>query len=410
MRTQPVRGTIDYLPEEAELRSAMQNIILKTYEKYGYNRVETPILEDVENLDKSDGGENLNLIFKILKRGEKFTKALAENDELADLGLRYDLTLPLVRYFANNKEKLGTPFKAIQTGPVFRAERPQKGRLRQFIQCDIDVLGDSSENIEIELIFVTAEAMLGLGFKNFKILVNDKRILKDMLSSFGFAEDTLDSVCITFDKLDKIGPEGVAEELTEKAMPETAIQNLIAFLKDGDMSLPGVTKLCKGDEAPRLQRVIDNATTLANEQYEIVFTPSLVRGQGYYTGIVFEIQVEGYPGSVGGGGRYDNMVEKFIGQKVPAVGFSIGFERVAQILIEEGKKIPGQKTKAALLYNEDANYVDVLKKADVLGKEYRVAAIPKEKSMGKLFKRLEAQEYKKAFDFEDGTEKELGNK
>ncbi len=409
MRTQPVRGTIDYLPEEAELRSAMQNIILKTYEKYGYNRVETPILEDVENLDKSDGGENLNLIFKILKRGEKLAKAMADGDELADLGLRYDLTLPLVRYFANNKEKLGTPFKAIQTGPVFRAERPQKGRLRQFIQCDIDVLGDSSENIEIELIFVTAEAMLGLGFKNFKILVNDKRILKDMLSSFGFAEETLDSVCITFDKLDKVGPEGVAAELAEKEMPATAIENLIDFLKNGDLSLPGVTKLCKGDEAPRLQRVIDNATALANGEYEIVFTPSLVRGQGYYTGIVFEIQVEGYPGSVGGGGRYDNMVEKFIGQKVPAVGFSIGFERVAQILIEEGKKIPGQKTKAALLYNEGTSYVDVLKKADMIGKEYRVAAILKEKNMGKLYKRLEAQEYKKVFDFEDGTEKELGN-
>ena len=407
MRTAPVRGTADYLPEEAELRSAMQSIILKTYEKYGYNRVETPILEDVENLDKSDGGENLNLIFKILKRGEKLEKAIAEKDELADLGLRYDLTLPLVRYFANNKAKLGAPFKAIQTGPVFRAERPQKGRMRQFIQCDIDVLGDSSENIEIELIFVTAEAIRGLGFSHFKILVNDRLILKDMLSSFGFKEDTLDSVCITFDKLDKIGIKGISEELSEKEFTKEAIENLAVFLKDGDMSLQGVAKLCKGEEAARLQRIIDATQKLAGTQYDIVFTPSLVRGQGYYTGIVFEIQIEGYNGSVGGGGRYDNMVEKFIGEKVPAVGFSIGFERVAQILIEQGKTIPGQKEKAALLYNNTADFSDVLNKASVLGEKYRIDAIQKEKNMGKLYKRLEAQGFVKAFSFEDDTVKDF---
>ena len=407
MRTAPVRGTLDYLPEEAELRSAMQNIILQTYEKYGYSRVEAPILEDVENLDKSDGGENLNLIFKILKRGEKFEKALAANEELADLGLRYDLTLPLVRYFANNKAKLGTPFKAIQTGPVFRAEKPQKGRMRQFIQCDIDVLGDSSENIEKELIFVTAEAIRSLGFKDFKILVNDRLILKDMLSSFGFEEADLDSVCITFDKLDKVGPEGVAKELKEKDFAKDAIENLTEFLKNGDMSLEGVAKICKGNEATRLKRIIDDTNKLAAEQYDVVFTPSLVRGQGYYTGIVFEIQIEGYPGSVGGGGRYDNMVEKFIGEKVPAVGFSIGFERVAQILIEQGRTIPGQKEKIALIYEGDADFTKVLNRASELGERYRVAAIQKEKNMGKLFKRLEAQQFVKAFDFEDATIKEL---
>ena len=408
MKTTPVRGTTDFLPEEAALRSAMQAVILETYETYGYNRVETPILEDVENLDKSDGGENLNLIFKVLKRGEKLEKDLASGEELADMGLRYDLTLPLVRYYANNREKLGAPFKSIQVGPVFRAERPQKGRLRQFIQCDIDVLGDSSENMETELIFVTAQALIKLGFTGFKILVNDRRILKSLLMAFGFEKETLDSVCITFDKLDKVGPDGVQQELGEKGMPENAVSALISFLKEGDMSLNGVAERSGSDMAERLARVIDKANELSGGQYEAVYAPNLVRGQGYYTGIVFEVQVAGYPGSVGGGGRYDNMVEKFIGHSVPAVGFSIGFERVAQILLEQGRKIQGQRPKMALLYDEaGSDFARVMECAKKLGEKYRISAIPKEKNRGKQFKKLDAQEFTGTIDFETGEQKEF---
>ena len=221
----------DLLPAEQTLRDYIQGKILETYRSAGFERISTPMLEDMENLDKSDGGDNLNLIFKVLKRGDKLTAALNTGDpkQLSDMGLRYDLTLPLSRYYAANKDKLPSPFKVIQTDRVFRAERPQKGRLREFGQCDIDILGDSSPNAEVELIDVTTRALLNISFTGFTVNINDRRILRGMLESMGFAADTLDSVCITFDKMDKIGAEGVKAELTEKQLPEAAIQALADF-------------------------------------------------------------------------------------------------------------------------------------------------------------------------------------
>ena len=203
-----LKGMKDILPEEQRLRDYVQQEILKTYRDSGFERISTPMLEDAENLDKSDGGDNLNLIFKVLKRGEKLETALKENpiveNSLSDMGLRYDLTLPLSRFFAANRNSLQFPFKVIQTDRVFRAERPQKGRSREFVQCDIDIIGDESANAEVELIDVTARALLNIGFDDFSININDRRILRNMLENMGFAAESLDSVCITFDKMDKI--------------------------------------------------------------------------------------------------------------------------------------------------------------------------------------------------------------
>lgn len=392
MKTQPLKGMRDLLPREQALRDYIQGKILETYRAAGFQRISTPILEDMENLDKSDGGDNLNLIFKVLKRGDKLAAALGKGDEkaLSDMGLRYDLTLPLSRYYAANRSALPTPFKVIQTDRVYRAERPQKGRLREFVQCDIDILGDASPNAEVELIDVTARALLAIGFTGFTVNINDRRILRAMLQAMGFAEETLDSVCISFDKLDKIGSDGVHAELLEKGFPADAADRLGAFLRAGDFSLEAVTAQI-GDEAltADLRYVIATSERAAAGRYGIAYAPSLVRGQGYYTGMVFEVTCPQFSGAVAGGGRYDNMVGKFIGQQVPAVGFSIGFERVCGILLEQGCRIPGAKPRLALLYLKDADFAAVLAKAEALRGEYDVTVLPQAKKLGKQFGTLE---------------------
>ena len=393
MKINPVKGTNDYLPADTALRDSLQGTILEVYRAAGYNRITTPILEDIENLDKSEGGENLNLIFKVLKRGEKLEAALAAGDSqaLSDMGLRYDLTLPLSRYYAANKDKLPSPFKVIQTDRVFRAERPQKGRLREFVQCDIDILGDSSPNAEVELIDVTTRALLNIGFTGFTVNINDRRILRGMLESMGFAADTLDSVCITFDKMDKIGAEGVKAELTEKQLPEAAIQALADFIAAGEVTLDAVAARCADPAiADDLKYVLATANAMAAGRYQVAYCPSLVRGQGYYTGMVFEITCPQFSGAVAGGGRYDNMVGKFLGTQVPAVGFSIGFERVCGILLEQGYQIPGAKQKIVLLYTKDADFPAVLAKAASLRDSYNVTVLHQGKKLGKQLGQLEA--------------------
>ena len=393
MKTQPLKGMRDLLPQEQALRDYIQGQILASYRAAGFQRISTPILEDMENLDKSEGGDNLNLIFKVLKRGDKLEHALASGDEkqLSDMGLRYDLTLPLSRYYAANRNELPSPFKVIQTDRVYRAERPQKGRLREFVQCDIDILGDSSPNAEVELIDVTARALLKIGFTGFTININDRRILRAMLEKMGFAADQLDSVCISFDKMDKIGADGVKAELTEKGFAASAVQALDDFLRAGDFSLDAVAARVD-DEAltADLRYVIAASERVAGGRYGIAYAPSLVRGQGYYTGMVFEVTCPQFSGAVAGGGRYDNMVGKFIGQQVPAVGFSIGFERVCGILLEQGYQIPGAKPKMALLYLKDADFAAVLAKAEQLRADYDVTVLPQAKKLGKQFGTLEA--------------------
>ena len=407
MKTNALKGMKDILPAEQRIGDYVQRKILETYRAAGFERISTPILEDSENLDKSDGGDNLNLIFKVLKRGDKLDAALASEKptekELSDMGLRYDLTLPLTRFFAANRNELQFPFKVIQTDRVYRAERPQKGRMREFVQCDIDVLGDGSPNAEVELIDITARAMLAIGFKDFYINVNDRRILRNMLQNMGFAPETLDSVCITFDKLDKIGAEGIEAELKEKAFPADAISSLVSFISKSEITLDDVAAKCADPAiADDLKYIISTSTEVAGGKYAVKYCPNLVRGQGYYTGAVFEIASPLFSGAIGGGGRYDNLIGKFIGQQVPAVGFSIGFERICGILLEQNYQIPGEKEKCALLYDDAVAYPQVLKFAEELREKYNVSVLKKAKKMGPQFDMLEKQGYTKFAQIRDG--------
>ncbi len=410
MKTTPVKGTNDYLPKQAELRDYMQAKILETYKSQGFTRIYTPILEDIENLEKSDGGDNLNLIYKILKRGEKFASSInnGEYNNLADLGLRYDLTLPLTRFYSNNKANLPTVFKCIQIDRVYRAERPQKGRDREFVQCDIDILGSQNPNCEVELIDTTASALLNLGLRNFKIRINDRRILKQLLVSCGFLTEQLDSVCITFDKLDKIGLEGIKQELTEKEFNANAIEKLCAFISSLPVNVEKLTDIC-GDmsEIEQLKYIINSVKKLAQDKYEIEFDISLVRGQGYYTGAVFEIESKDFSCSIGGGGRYDNLVGKFTGSSVPAVGFSIGFERIFSILKEKENVIEDGKTKLAILYNE-SNFIKAMNYGKTLKDKFYVTLLEMPNKLGKALNRLAEQGFTSYCVFEQGEEiKEL---
>ena len=371
MKITPVKGTNDYLPAQAELRNYLQKKICETYEQAGFQRIATPIIEDIENLDKSEGGDNLNLIFKVMKRGEKLKKAIASQnpDNIADMGLRYDLTLPLSRYYANNRASLPQPFKVIQMDRVYRAERPQKGRLREFIQCDIDILGSDSSTCEIELIHTTAKALLNIGINNFKVKINDRRILREILLSVGFEEDQLDSVCISFDKLNKIKAEGVEAD-------EDAVRY--------------VAKAADGAMRDSLAYIIDTSNALADGKYVAEYDMTLVRGQGYYTGTVFEVESLDFNSSIAGGGRYDNLIGKFLKEQIPAVGFSIGFERIYSILMEKESYNTEKQKKVVLIYEEN-QVADAIRYAEELRKTYKTALYIKPKKLGKFLNKLEEQ-------------------
>ena len=400
MKITSVKGTNDYLPNEVEIRDYLQNEILKVYVENGFEHITTPVIEDIENLDKSDGGENLNLIFKIMKRGDKLDKALAsgvtsQNENvLADMGLRYDLTLPLSRYFANNKDKLTLPMKCIQMDRVYRAERPQKGRLREFVQCDIDIIGSDSRDSEVELILITTKALKAIGMKNFKVKVNDRRLLRAFLMDCGFEESQLDSVCITFDKMDKIGLEGVKNELEEKEFAEAAIAKFTGFLANvsnpQEISLESVKDILV-DKAPA--DIMKSVNELCNGEFNVVFDLSLVRGQGYYTGTVFEVESIDFKGAIAGGGRYDNLIGKFLGQQVSAVGFSIGFERIFSILMEHGIDLPNKGNKIAVMYDE-GELTAAYKLAEKYRAEGKICSLyVKPKKMGKFLGKLEERGY-----------------
>ena len=396
MKTMPVKGTNDYLPAEAALRDSLQSTILKVYTSHGFEHIITPAIEDAENLDKSDGGDNLNLIFKILKRGEKLERALADGGELSDMGLRYDLTLPLCRYYAANRAYLPTPAKLIQCDRVYRAERPQKGRLREFIQCDIDIIGSSSPDCEVELITTTARALREMDFTNgailgkFRVKVNDRSLLRGVLTRAGFPEDSLDTVCVSFDKLDKIGADGVVAELEEKGFDAGTIENFKSFLAACPVDIDRISDFTDDTEAAeRLSGIIAAARELSGGEYDVVFDISLVRGQGYYTGTVFEIESDKFRGAICGGGRYDNLIGKFTGEPTPAVGFSIGFERIFGIFSDAKIVHIGSGRKLAVLYDA-GDFVRASKRADELRREnWDVAIYERAKKMGKQLARLE---------------------
>lgn len=388
----------EYLPEAAALRDRLTQMILDTYTSCGFTRIYTPAVESAENLDKSDGGDNLNLIFKILKRGEKLAEALGQEPvdekELCDLGLRYDLTLPLSRYYANNRNSLPTPFKCIQIDKVYRAERPQRGRLREFVQCDIDILGSDSICSEIELISVTAKALGKLGIGKFFVRVNDRRILRDSLKTMGFPEDALDTVSVTFDKLDKIGADGVAEELRGKEMPEPAIEALKELLEKGSITLDDMERYCSEEAKPaldQLRTIIETSNNLSAD-YDVVYDPSLVRGQGYYTGTVFEVASEKFGGTIAGGGRYDGLIGRFTGENIPAVGFSIGFERIFSIVSENKVDLGASRRKTAILYKAEDILEAIAKSAELEAQtDVTLVLVPNPKKSDKIYSRTKQQ-------------------
>ncbi len=402
MIKQPLKGMNDFLPKDARLRDYMISQILKVYHSFGYDRIYTPAIEDIANIDNKEGGDNQKLIFKILKRGEKLEEAIANEDytKLSDMGLRYDLTLPLTRFYSNNKANLPPISKFIQIDRVYRAERPQRGRDREFIQCDIDVIGDSSCNREIELITATSRALLEFPIGEFFIRVNNRQVLRAVLLSFGFLSENLDSVCISLDKLDKIGPDGVANELRENDYSEEAISKLYEFISK-PVTLDDVKALLKDNENfAVLENVINGSNDLSNNKYEVVYDFTLVRGQGYYTGCVFEIASKKFGGTIGGGGRYDNLIGKFTGQDTPAVGFSIGFERLYTILKDINFEVPTTK-KLAIIYKN--SYIEAFKFADSYRESYEVSLFDFPKKIGKLLNRLETEGYQAYIIFDENN-------
>lgn len=409
----PAKGMRDFLPREKEIRNFVENKISETYKNSGFELIETPCVENLDNLMGSEGGDNIKLIYKIMKRGDKFNKVRSnenavEND-FADMGLRYDLTVPLSRFYCNNRANLPTVFKAMQIGYVFRAERAQKGRYRSFKQCDIDIIGESSNAAEIELITTTSKALKTLDVDKFKIRINDRRILRAVILNAGFKEEQFENVCVIVDKLDKIAFEGVEKELIKSEYDSDAISALMnALIKINEDGIK-----CLGDYGVEeevifwIEDIILKVNKSLNNTVCVDFDFTLVRGMGYYTGTIFEIQYEGLGYAIGGGGRYDKMVGNFIGQDIPAVGFSIGFERLVNQMIEENYEVPGLG-KIALLYDKEDDFADIMIYADEIRQQgYRVALFEKAKKMGKQLAKLQDFGFNRFVVFGEGHIKEI---
>ena len=410
LKKKPVTGMKDMLPKEMEIRDYVIHLIKETYKTYGFSSMETPCVEHIENLCSKQGGDNEKLIFKILKRGEKLKidEAKEEND-LVDGGLRYDLTVPLARYYANHMSELSSPFKAMQIGNVWRADRPQKGRFRQFMQCDIDILGEPGILAEIELILATT-AMLGkLNFQNFTVCINDRNILKAMAAYSGFKEEDYDEVFIVLDKMDKIGKEGVAGELQELGYGKESVDTYLGLFDEVTPDVEGIRYLkeklggCLSSEtAEGMETIISSVEEAKEAKFGIRFDPTLVRGQSYYTGTIFEVTMDDFGGSVAGGGRYDKMIGKFTGQDTPACGFSIGFERIVMLLLENGYEVPRKGAKKAYLLEKNMPKEGMLKvlamaKADrEAGKQVLIANMKKNKKFQK--EQLQAEGYEEIID------------
>jgi histidyl-tRNA synthetase len=344
----PARGMRDLLPADVAVRDHVLGSISAVYRQFGYQRIETPALENIERLQSGEGGDNEKLIFEVLRRGlPPEVPAGTSLRELVDLGLRYDLTVPLTRFYGNNHASLPLPFRSLQVGPVWRADRPQKGRYRQFYQCDIDIIGEPSVLAEAELIEATSEALAAIGLTGTTIRLSDRRFLAALAADTGVAPEAYDAFFITLDKLDKIGWVGVQAELAELGFPPervAAVMEKIQGLTDVPAdklahaladSVPGLAADVIGD----LATTAASLDRLASERTQLPlswrFDPTLVRGMGYYTGQVFEITHPDMSGSVAGGGRYDKLIGRSLGHDVPACGFSIGFERIVDLLSRE---------------------------------------------------------------------------
>ena len=401
----------DILPAEMAIRDYVIRLIKETYGTFGFSSIETPCVEHIENLSSKQGGENEKLIFKILKRGEKLKLDTAETEaDLVDVGLRYDLTLPLSRYYSNHANELPSPFKALQMGNVWRADRPQRGRYRQFMQCDIDILGEPTNLAEIELILATTTLLGKLDFKNFTIRINDRRILKAMAAYSGFAPESYDTVFITLDKMDKIGLEGVREELEKEGFDKACVDKYLAMFEEITNDVQGVRYVkeklegvLEPEYADGLELIMNSVDAVKAADFKIAFDPTLVRGMSYYTGPIFEISMDEFGGSVGGGGRYDEMIGKFTGNNTCACGFSIGFERIIMLLMERGFQVPQIGTKKALLIEKNMpaeGMMKVLKQAEEDRKNGSVVTIAVMKKNKKFQKeQLKEEGYEEIVEF-----------
>ena len=411
LKKKPVTGMKDILPAEMAIRDYVIRLIKETYGTFGFSSIETPCVEHIENLSSKQGGENEKLIFKILKRGEKLKLDTAECEaDLVDGGLRYDLTLPLSRYYSNHANELPSPFKALQMGNVWRADRPQRGRYRQFMQCDIDILGEPTNLAEIELILATTTLLGKLDFKNFTIRINDRRILKAMAAYSGFAPESYDTVFIILDKMDKIGLEGVREELEKEGFDKACVDKYLAMFEEITNDVQGV-RYVKGklegvldsEYADGLELIMNSVDAVKAADFKIAFDPTLVRGMSYYTGPIFEISMDEFGGSVGGGGRYDEMIGKFTGNNTCACGFSIGFERIIMLLMERGFQVPQTGSKKALLIEKNMpaeGMMKVLKQAEEDRKNGSVVTIAVMKKNKKFQKeQLKEEGYEEIVEF-----------
>ena len=411
LKKKPITGMKDMLPAEVQLRDYVIALINQTYSKFGFSRIETPCVEHIANLSSKQGGDNEKLIFKILKRGEKLKLDQAKSeDDLVDSGLRYDLTVPLARFYSNNISELPSVFKALQIANVWRADRPQRGRYRQFMQCDIDILGEASNVAEMELILATTTLLGKLDFKNFTVRINDRKILKAMAAYSGFAEGDFDKVFIILDKMDKIGLEGVEKELVGEGFDQGNVDTYLRMFDEITGDVAGV-RYCKeklvdvldDETADSLEKIITRVDAMKEADFRIVFDPTLVRGMSYYTGTIFEIAMDEFGGSVGGGGRYDGMIGKFTGNDVPACGFSIGFERIILLLTERGYEIPNQCEKIAFLIEKDmpdAQLLDVLKQSkDLRAKGIQVSIVVMKKNRKFQKEQLAAEGYTEIKEF-----------
>ena len=397
VKKKPVTGMKDMLPKEMEIRDYVIQMIKDTYKTFGFTSMETPCVEHIENLCSKQGGDNEKLIFKILKRGEKLKIDEAKEEaDLVDGGLRYDLTVPLARYYANHANELPSPFKALQIGNVWRADRPQRGRFRQFMQCDIDILGEPGNLAEIELILATTTMLGKMDFHNFTVNINDRNILKAMAAYSGFKEEDFDEVFIILDKMDKIGAEGVGAELQEMGYTKENVDTYLGLFDEISPDVEGI-RFCRKKLAGFLdEKVADSMETIIScvesakeADFKVKFNPTLVRGQSYYTGTIFEVTMDEFGGAVAGGGRYDKMIGKFTGQDTPACGFSIGFERIVMLLLENGYEIPSKRQKKAYLLEKGMHQEGILKvlamaKEDrANGKQVLIANMKKNKKFQK---------------------------
>jgi len=418
----PPRGMRDFLPAEKARRERVLAVIRERYRAHGFDEIETPVMEDHARLHAGIGGDNEKLAYNVLKRGldADAIRAAAENPaDLADLGLRYDLTVPLARFYASHRAELPTVFRAVQIAPVWRAERPQKGRYRQFMQCDIDILGDASSRAEAELIVASLDAVDALGLEGATVRINDRRALDWMLESFGFTADERPGVLITIDKLDKIGPTGVVAELRDRGATAAAVDGLDAFLRRPQTleynpygerqirkALPEgapddvIAHMVGIGEAVAATRTPDDAVS----GIPLVFDPFLVRGMGYYTGTIFELAHPSVDYSLGGGGRYDGMIGRFLGQDVPAVGFSIGFERIVDLVAAADQ---AAAEAVVLVHDRDVPIADLLTiKSALVAEGSRVRLEQRTKNLKALLERAASDGYTAFATVSAGTARE----